>query len=399
MVAGARGIPLAARVLTLLALARYTSEQDFAHAALIVAIAEAGRLVADLGTDTWSIRAIATSKSEDARALIIGDSLAVKALASSLLILSLWIAQSRLLPPMSITDLLLITMLVLSSQFVGLATSVEQALAKLRSLLPILAASYSLIFVIALLAATRTADGRLSLMAFGLCEAIVAGILLARLSDFQAVHWPTNVLRSASRMARASAPVAALNVMIGLYSRLDVMAVAQISSAAVATYSIAYRLFQPFSFAAAGLGLAVYARSSIAAQFSLAAQRAIVQRSIATALIAGSLGTVLLWLLGPTVVEGLFAGYSDAVPVLRMLAPLVLITAIGGSLTGILMGYGRFNAVLGIASLNLVWIGALLSWLVPTKGATGAAQALLMAEATNVMLQLWLVRKLVRRKA
>jgi hypothetical protein len=204
MVAGARGIPLAARVLTLLALARYTSEQDFAHAALIVAIAEAGRLVADLGTDTWSIRAIATSKSEDARALIIGDSLAVKALASSLLILSLWIAQSRLLPPMSITDLLLITMLVLSSQFVGLATSVEQALAKLRSLLPILAASYSLIFVIALLAATRTADGRLSLMAFGLCEAIVAGILLARLSDFQAVHCHDRTLFTSRRHGRCA---------------------------------------------------------------------------------------------------------------------------------------------------------------------------------------------------
>lgn len=382
---------MGARVLTLLALARYTPEQDFAHAAVIVAIAEAGRLVADLGTDTWSIRAIASSKSEDARASIIGDSLAVKALATSLLIVSLWMAQSRLLPPISIPDLLLLAMLVVSSQSVGLATSVDQALTKLGRLVPFLAVSYSLTLGISLLAAVATRDGRLTLMVFGLCEVIVAGLLLARLRDSHAILWPGKVLHSTIRMVRASAPIAALNVVVGLYLRLDVMAVAQISSAAVATYSIAYRLLQPFSFAAAGLGSAVYARSTLSAQSPLIERQAFVRRCVLTASAAGLIGAALLWLFGPVAVTSLFADYPGSAQIIRVLAPLVLITALNTSLTGLLMGDGRFNAVLGIACFNLVCIGTLLFWLVPNNGAMGAAQALLIAETANVILQTWLV--------
>jgi O-antigen/teichoic acid export membrane protein len=119
---------------------------------------------------------------------------------------------------------------------------------------------------------------------------------------------------------------------------------------------------------------------------------------MATALAAGTIGAALLWLLGPVIVTRLFASYADSAPVLRTLAPLVLITALGGSLTGLLMGHGRFNAVLGIACFNLACISALLAWRVPDHGALGAAQAILIAETANVLLQLWLLRPLARMR-
>lgn len=88
--------------------------------------------------------------------------------------------------------------------------------------------------------------------------------------------------------------------------------------------------------------------------------------------------------------------YAGAVGPARVLAVAAAFMFQNGVLTTALNAMGRFRWVAACAAVNLVVYAIAGSWLVPLHGAVGAAEATLVTEAVNTLVQLAMVSRALR---
>jgi O-antigen/teichoic acid export membrane protein len=151
---------------------------------------------------------------------------------------------------------------------IGLAISYFQAKREVwklrRMVLPCIATAAGACLCVFL---THRVLASLVVMAGG--EIYVAGALFALVSGNGARFEMQGVRQDLRSVTVTCLPVAALGIVVGLYTRVDTLVLAAYSFPALAAYTIAQRLFQPFQIAATSFGAVIYTHAAIASSQQL----------------------------------------------------------------------------------------------------------------------------------
>jgi O-antigen/teichoic acid export membrane protein len=385
-----KGAPVASRVLLLLAIARFTSSEDLARASYAIAVAEAIKVLGDLGTETWAIRAIGQAPGAEA----ISRTTSSMAVVKTALGIIGGIAAALITFEAGGGGVLLAAVsgvLVLVGEIFGIGVIFHLARSTSRELVGISATTGFVVVVVGVIALAQgmPTDGVCALIAAG--ETVAAALVLAQLRRSGMLGLFPGIFDSTLQVSRQLLPTAAYSGVVAISSRLDTMALNAFSSQALATYTVAFRAIQPFSFALGAAALALYS-----AQFSKGPGnggrelRAPVRPLwiVFAAALAAALGTFELcaWLIARFV-----PAYAGSLPVLRILCALLPIVAINNVCFYMLAGRGQFSTILGVVSINLLATAGLLGLLVPSLGASGAAMALLGAALLSAIALFWQV--------
>jgi O-antigen/teichoic acid export membrane protein len=197
-------------------------------------------------------------------------------------------------------------------------------------------------------------------------------------------------------------PAALLEIVVVLYSRAAYFLLHRAGPLVQGEYAAAEKLLRPiFGISAA---LLVSALPSLAV---LAAERDFrrISRLYTTSLVRVALFALPIlgaaWVLTPWLLEKFVPEYSGAVDPFRWLAGGAFFMLLNQLSTTFVVAMGRFRAIMTVALVNLGVYFALASFLIPTRGATGAAMATATMEAINTLFQLvmvhWLLRSSARR--
>ena len=374
------------RILALLAMARVSDQDTFNCISYAMVLGELGRLLADYGTETWALRAIAISDSAAEKAKVVSTALVIKMMFGSAAYVLIAAACAVKFGRIGLIAGLLAGLQVFTTQVAGLTIVYLQAQEQLHRL-KILAAPCVLtaIAVFACLWATGNALFALAVLCAG--ELVASALLLGVLRESSML---TGVLPCGSdikKMLAACAPLALLNVFAGLYTKMDTLMVAQLSLSSLASYTVANRLFQPFQVGLMTLGSTVYSRAAASLGKERASLGPFLRRYLPIICLIAAAAGILLWILGGAIVEALLPTYRAALPPLHIFCVMLGATALSFTAVGILWAYGEFALVTRTLVVQTAGAFVALIVLVPSQGATGAAAALLIAELVTTGIQ------------
>jgi O-antigen/teichoic acid export membrane protein len=379
----AKSALLGIRVAVLLLVAGYASRTDLASASLALSLAEIGRWISDFGTDTWNVRAIAAARSANDETRLVTATLLIKAAGWVLVGSAIFVICCIKLPAAGSTLGIMACLLLMTSQISGLTISYFQAKDRVGRLLPMLVPCLATVLA-AFLSLKLT--GRV-LVALGVMtggEICIATLLLGLLRHRIAfVGLVSSVLPDAGRMARACIPTALLAIIVGIHSRADTVILAEFSLPALAVYTVAQRVFLPFQIAMTSFGNMVYTQASIAAGTHGAFARQLMRKEMPIILGCSIACAIVLLSGGRLLIKEALPQYPQALGLLTILCALLPLFAFNSSLTGLLLGSGRFWTVLSVAALDLILTCACMIALIPSRGAFGAPEGLLVGALAN----------------
>lgn len=393
-----RATNLLARLAVLFAIAHVVPPSSFGLVVFALAVAEIGKVAADFGMDTLAIREFAADDPRDPGAHArFAAALAAGKLVFGGLVYATLAAWFLWRGPREQAELGLIAgATAVTALLVTFSLDWYQARLRVARVFAPVVATNVLLATGALLLVPRLPDLRLQVALFPALELASGLVLLAFLRRERLLAAPWVAFGRVPLLLAACLPIAVTNIVIMLYSRLDVLVLSsRVDSAAVGHYGIAFRLTEPIQIAAAAFALSIFSRFAAWFRDPAAPVRAPALRYLLATLVYGALAALALGLLAPPVIHRFFADYAPAIPVLRILAATLVFRSLNATLAGIIQGAGRFRLLTGIALWNLALVFALLTVLVPRFQAPGAALALLAGEGLNTVIQLFVVSRLV----
>jgi O-antigen/teichoic acid export membrane protein len=182
---------------------------------------------------------------------------------------------------------------------------------------------------------------------------------------------------------RGCLPVALFNALVGAYS---------MSAASLPTYTVAFRLYQPWSLITASIAGVAYAGMARSMRHPANVGITVTRKLVLTGLAGASCLMLIIIGAGVAVICQFLPQYRNAILVLAILTPLIPIMGFNGLCTAFLSVAGKFNTLCRLAGFNLLVFAAVLLALIPPYGAAGAALALLIGETCNALIQAWLLR-------
>jgi O-antigen/teichoic acid export membrane protein len=399
----ARGLSFGGRAFALLLLAERAAPGELAAATIAVTLAETARAVGDLGLEVWLVRTVGLTADGGSRRRAANAALTLRLIGGALAALAVWVIAREaagLAPVLAGAA----AALAITGLAVGVPVAALQGRMQLsrlmRSLVPILALGLAVM----VMAAHAGAGAAVLLFVLAAFECAAVGAT-ARQAEI-AAPWRSRLpWRELGALLRECVPTAVFNALVGVYSRLDVWLLAAAGGAALSTYTVAFRMYQPASLLLGAIAGVAYARMARAlgpggpprdGQSPGAPPPGARRRVTLPVLVAGVAGAVALVAgfdgLGVWALDHPFARYADAEPVLLTLGFLLPVAGVNGLLTAVLAARGRFVVLCRLAAFNLVVFTVALRALIPAYGATGAAMALLIGESCNLGVQSWLVR-------
>jgi O-antigen/teichoic acid export membrane protein len=372
----AKSALLGMRVVALLLIGIYGQETELASASFALSLAEIGRWIADFGTDIWNVRAIAGARDARRETQLVAGAMLIKSVGSLVVGLVIVVMCRLELGSAGYPFGLIAALLLPTSQMASLTIAYFQAKDDIKQLAVMIlpCAATLLAFFLTLLV---TANPLLALGVMTAGEICVAAMLLAilrrRLLPMKlSASWPDAV-----SLARACVPAAAFGIVVGVYSRIDTLVLAKYSLAALAAYTIAQRLYQPFQIAVTSIAAITYRRVSHSIATMAPVRREFLTMDL-PAILGGSIlsAAILLW-GGRVVLQSVFPQYAAALGPLKILCAVLPVLAFNSAIAGLLLGYGRFWIVLSISAADLILTYCLMTILVPLNSASGSAQSLL----------------------
>lgn len=187
-----------------------------------------------------------------------------------------------------------------------------------------------------------------------------------------------------------------LSISVVIFSRLDVLALSQlVGEEAVGIYNAAYLVVRSLNFVAVGYGDSVYPMLSRYFHKDSSRFKQVLCKSLSLGSAATLLATVLLFVLAEPVVHIIYndVAYQEAVHVLRVVSPFVVIFFWNTLLSGALMAgdLQRRSVVVSVTKL-VVGVGlylALTIWL----GVMGTALATVLAGFLGTLLNYYFLSK------
>lgn len=372
----AKSTLLGVRVAALLLIGIYSQETELARASFALSLAEIGRWIADFGTDIWNIRAIASARNPQQETRLVAAAVLIKAVGAIVVGLVIFVMCRLELGTAGYPLGLIAALLLPTSQVASLAIAYFQAKDEIRKLASIvLPCAATLLAVFLTLLTTANSLLALSIMTAGeICVATTLLVTLRRqlLPLKLSAAWP-----DAASLARACVPAAAFGIVVGVYSRIDTLVLARFSLPALAAYTIAQRLYQPFQIAVTSISAIIYRRVSHSIATGAPVRREFLAMDLPAVLGGSVLSAVILLCVGRVLLQSFFPQYASAVGPLKILCVALPVLAFNSAIAGLLLGYGRFWTVLSISAADLILTYCLMTLLVPLYSASGSAQSLL----------------------
>jgi O-antigen/teichoic acid export membrane protein len=384
-----RGTTIFTRIAALFVIAKFTNSQEFGMVSVAVALAEIGKVVADFGTDTLSLKEYAIA-SEPQRLSKFAGTVAHAKFVCCLVVyagLSAYFLAVETLPHALIgivAGLLLIT--TSASNF-----SINYFQARLRIpeiLWPIIANNFVALGLVALVLKLYP-SALLGVAILPAAEAVNALILYlyfrknVRLKLFQvdrATVW--NLLRQ-------GLPIAISIIIVAIYTRLDVIVLEKFfSKSIVGEYGVAFRCTEPFQLVTSAFAITAYSHlSAILDQRKFPEANKFIVKYGSMILTYGLVICGFLLLVAPPLIQAFLPQYQNSIPILRVLAAAIIFRTPSASLTCMIQAYGHYRWITYVSVWNLLFIASMLAILVPRMSAIGAAYSLLIGEVVNVLIQ------------
>jgi O-antigen/teichoic acid export membrane protein len=384
-----RGTTIFTRIAALFVIAKLTNSPEFGMVSIAVALAEIGKVVADFGTDTLSLKEYAVTSEPGRLQKFAGTVAQTKLLCCSLVYagLSSYFLAVETIPNAFIgmvAGLLLIT--TSASNF-----SINYFQARLRIpeiLLPIIANNLVALCLVAL-ALSLYPSALLGVAILPTAEAINALILYRyfRKNVNLQIH---QVDRSdVWALMRQGMPIAISIIIVAVYTRLDVIVLEKFfDKSIVGEYGVAFRCTEPFQLVTSAFAITAYSHlSTILGQRNFATANKFIFKYGAMIFSYGLGICLALLLIAPPLIQAFLPQYQNSIPILRILAAAIIFRTPTASLTCMIQAYGHYRWITYVSVWNLCFIGVMLAILVPKMSSIGAAYSLLIGEVVNVLIQ------------
>ena len=389
-----RGTTMATRLLVLFLIARHVEPKIFGVISFVLAIVEISKCLADFGADTIAVREFAVrtqgEQKDFARILSVTKRVTISIVSALYLLLCIVLLQYDLVL-CSILGILIATGLWGNIYFDYFQAQLKVKLVVLPTVISsfiTIILSFGLLYlnapIVAIIAVLPIFDG------------INAWILSRYFRRELGANRRHVSLAEVLQLLKKCLPVAGTLIISILYTRLDVLVLsAFLTAEALGYYGVAFRITEPFLMIAGAFSASSYSYLSVAVANGRADIPSVVKKYGMSVVAYGAGSCLVLALLAPIIIRWALPGYVAAIPILLVLASALLFRVANGYLTSVIHAYGRFFWITRAAALNLMVIGGLLLFFVPTMGAVGAALSLLVGEIINTFVQAVMVRKLV----
>jgi O-antigen/teichoic acid export membrane protein len=391
-----RGTTIFTRIAALFVIAKLTNSQAFGMVSIAVALAEIGKVVADFGTDTLSLKEYAID-SDPGKLQVFAGTVAKTKLLCCLVVYTALATYFLLVEPLPnamigmVAGLLLIT--TSASNF-----SINYFQARLRIpeiLWPIIANNVLALCLVAL-ALSLYPSALLGVAILPAAEAVNALILYkyfnknVRLGKAQQIDvWA---------LMQRGLPIAISIIIVAIYTRLDVIVLEKFfDKSIVGEYGIAFRCTEPFQLVTSAFAITAYSHlSAILDKRKFTEANKFILKYGAMIFSYGLGICLVLLLVAPPLIQAFLPQYQNSIPILRILAAAVVFRTPTASLTCMIQAYGHYRWITYVSVWNLGFIAVMLAILVPRMSSIGAAYSLLIGEVVNVLIQgsmLWYISR------
>lgn len=393
-----RGSSFGVRIFALLISAHYSEPAYFGTIALFFTIAEIGRLVADFGIDTYTMREYASHRNKQVLEHTIGSAICAKMILG-LLVAGLSLGAMWYLRGSNLSLILPFTLMVLSPLVMNLP--INFFIAKMRG-------KHITVFVLA--------TGLVSLLVFyfifSFCgspqaaffvipaiETSVGVILIFKVPvirrSLKKMHFSSMV-----DLLKMTLPIAIATILGIAYGRMDVFFLEKFRSAEeLGLYAFSIRLVEPFQFIAGALAVNAYGHIASSLKKSLNESVLVNSRYRKVMAIYAICAFVLVLLMANIFLTTWFEKYSVTRWMLNI-AGLILLFKCGNLITtsGI-QAHGKYKFITSIAVWNFCFLVVAMLVLVPKIGAYGALASILLMESINFLLQNYYLKKLLDNRS
>jgi O-antigen/teichoic acid export membrane protein len=377
-----------------LVVARVVAPADFGIVRAVEVVITMLLLIASVGMPSLAIRDVALATEEE-RPLVLGRLVALAAMTSVVVALVAIVGAPLLVPPVARPYLRAMAAAVCLTASSRTAMNYFQGVQRVSVLAKLSAISSTVAFLAFVLLVHWLGMrgwvigryvGELSLLLFTL-------IVLGRRISFAGVFedmgalwrtWKRGMVISASFVVRTvheNSPTLALT-WFGAVQQ-------------VGFYGLAALLLTPLLLLPSVIGNLAVPRFALLMRQPHHLQRDVTRLSILTTAVA-ALGALFAVLVVPAVITRFFPSYAPALALLGILVLCVPLRALNGMIGSFLMAYDRNDAGLVIngISLAIAFGGCLL--LIPTRGAKGAAIAILIADCCSAAMWVTVAQRFLR---
>jgi O-antigen/teichoic acid export membrane protein len=390
-----RGSVVAVRVVVLYFVARRSEVEVFGYIGIALSLAEIGKVVADFGLDTLSVREYALAGPSVRRSELIRLVAANKVVLGILIALMLAALLLIQVPGNLFATTLVVLAVGFGAQWSSWSISFFQADMRMAKLVP--KAVFTSVTISALLTVVLLLEAPLIYLValIPLHEAVNAwlfsrGMLME--NRHHGVHISLSIGKSIALLKRG-APIAAASILAIMYGRFDVLGLSMLSNQEqVGLYNIAARVTEPVIFVASAVTMSTYGLLAKRLNGNAGDTRKLITLMLLGMVIIGLLFGILAAGVGSWAFGGPLSEYSNAQYALWALAASLAFRTVSMALSTIAYAQGRSTIITRVALANFVVILVLSLSLARPLGATGAALAVLVGEAFNAVLQLVMVK-------
>jgi O-antigen/teichoic acid export membrane protein len=396
-----RGTTIFSRIAALLIIAKFANNNDFGVVSVAVALAEIGKVAADFGTDTLSLKEYAIEQ-DPGRIRKFAKTVAKTKMLCCLLVyigLATYFLATQTMADAAIG--LVAGLLLITTSASNFSINYFQARLRITEILwPIIANNLLTVGLVAL-ALYLNPNPLIGVAILPMAEAVNA-LILHHYFVRQVPFWQTRIDRSKIfALLGRGLPIAISILLVAFYSRLDVIALQHFSSdkALIGDYGVAFRCTEPFQLVTSAFAITAYSHlSAILANQRFAAANRFILRYGSLIFTYGIAICGLLILFAPPLIETFLPQYKASIPILRVLAAAIVFRTPTASLTCMIQAYGYYRWITYVSAWNLSFIAVLLFTLVPRLSTIGAAYALLIGEIVNTLIQGALLWHISRKK-
>lgn len=380
-----RGVLGAGRILILLLIARGFEPAEFGIFILVFSFVEVSKAIAEFGIDTVSIREFTKVRAphrflETVLFLKIGTATGAYLLS----FLLFWSIYGKGI------DLFLICAISLyTSAIFGAFSSFFQSQLKMDKIMKAATSSTLSYLIFIALGVYYRLSLPFLMMAIPLSELINLLVVVG-------IYRQTNSLNFGfrgnliSKLLKKSLPVGITGILIMLYSRMDTLLLGYIlGDKEVGEYGVAYRFIEPFLLISGAFSISVYSSLSrtLKEKRLISDIREELIRIFYPPVLFSLLVSLLLYQGADFLVALVSKKYIFSSRALEILAIALFLKTINMQITAVINAKGRYGAVTGIASINLLVNLSLNLILIPKYHIMGAAMAATLTEAMNTIMQ------------
>ena len=388
-----RGASFGVRIFALLIAARYSEPAYFATIALFFTVAEIGRLLADFGIDTYTMREYASHRNKAVLRQTIGAAMSAKLVLGLLVAIASTVVMLHLRPG-ELGSTLPFALMVMSPLLMNLPINFFIAKMRGRHIAPFVAMAGLLSLGVFYGLFTFASNPALAFFSIPAAEALVGLFLIAKVpvmrGSLSCLNFPGML-----KLLKMTLPIAAATILGITYGRMDVFFLEKFRSAEeLGLYAFAVRLVEPFQFIAGALAVNAYGHIAKSLKTSVAAASAVNARYRKVMALYAGLALLAVLLLANVLLLYTFKQYAAAQAMLNVIGCILIFKCGNLISTAAIQAHGKYKFITSVAVWNFTFLSVAMLLLVPRFGAYGALFSILAMESLNFLIQNILLRKL-----